>query len=648
MATSQHVTVGYKINPETGMPSKPLGVPISEIDRHLLIAGATGVGKSVTATHSVTSGHAGTDGATIVIDPKGDWAEQIVRTQHARPEEMADVLYFRTRDVLPGISFFDVRPAANSSIDRSQAVRAVVDHFRDIVADQLPEHTDSTVVAGDIIGYLIRSLFDPVEGSDQFSIRDLQTAVTDLRDTQRPPPTSMDELENLFESVLAADQHMFATIMQGVTTRVNKIYGDGQLRPLFDPVEDDTTFRFDTHLQEDRLIIFDLGGLHQRQQQVLANVILSLLWRALQRRHRQLRSDDIKQTLLFVDEVPQLDIEHRLDDLFALSRGYGLGLIPMMQFPEQLKQGGDLGPVRRLLNNCHSILTGTIPDDDSLRRQLDHPEVDLDKLDQQLKALPQDCWLFKPATSRNRTPVAPQLLADFPLPNGHPDIAPERRVFNPDDFEQIFADIRQDTAQTAGVEPATYGVDSGELVTPHLADDTLDALFVSDFETTIPLLDTLPGNATIVDGMTPACDTCQTTYEATLDGVLEAAGCCTGPTTIERSEIPPIELGLEIPSRSALAAKPVSPLQLIGIQIAYNLSAHRYDRRAFDPVFDSTKPLFERLGLTRSVLRPLEEMGYLRRNDVSRQVTYSVRPDGRSLIDESHGHGEVWGHGLWG
>lgn len=95
-----------------------------------------------------------------------------------------------------------------------------------------------------------------------------------------------------------------------------------------------------------------------------------------------------------------------------------------------------------------------------------------------------------------------------------------------------------------------------------------------------------------------------------------------------------------------LGVKPVSPLQLIGIQVAYNLSTHRYDRREFDPVFDSTKPLFERVGLTRSILRPLEEAGYLRRNDVTRQVTYSVRPDGRRLIDEEHGHGEVWGHGL--
>ncbi|WP_224271074.1 hypothetical protein [Haloprofundus salinisoli] len=78
--------------------------------------------------------HNVTDGADILIDPKGDgMPEEYLRAHYAKYGSLENVYYFDCAKVLPALSFFDIRDQLNAGIDRTTAVEDIVDHYIEIL-----------------------------------------------------------------------------------------------------------------------------------------------------------------------------------------------------------------------------------------------------------------------------------------------------------------------------------------------------------------------------------------------------------------------------------------------------------------------------------------------------------------------------------
>lgn len=129
MAREDIMVLGRELT-QDGEPGGPVGIPSEVWDRHLLISGQTGTGKTTTATTALTTAHPHTAGPTIVLDPKGaGWLDDIARAHYARTGSLEDVIYFDVAEYLPAVSVFDVRRDIDAGIPRLRAVQDVTDHF---------------------------------------------------------------------------------------------------------------------------------------------------------------------------------------------------------------------------------------------------------------------------------------------------------------------------------------------------------------------------------------------------------------------------------------------------------------------------------------------------------------------------------------
>jgi hypothetical protein len=616
-----------------GSVGDPVGVPLETATRHMLFSGATGAGKTVIAARALLSGHAHSEGLSIVVDPKGDLADLVTRGAYARTGTLDDVYCFDAMQALPKLSFFDLRPALDAGIDRFKVMTNTVGHFLDLTRALNPtEHR--AIRAPRVIANLLRANFDPVTGDDVFGISDLMADLYALRRNRTLPEVSAEWDEQLLTSHEEADDYTLDKILQGAVTRTELLYGDNLIRPLLDyaPADPTDAFRFDAVLDEDALLILDLSSVHDRAQRALSHVVLSTLWRSLQRSRRDPQSSP-STVLLFIDEVPQLDIGPRLADLIELGRRYGLGIGLIMQYPRQLDDPeATPNPYETVLNNVQSIVTGRVPEDQRLISKL---ADDLSKatVEERLKTLPQSHVLAQIATPYGERRPPTQQFVNPKLPHGHPD-ADGPRSFSAADREAYataLAACGRQTATEHGITPPAYT--EAERLSPTESDAAFRAaLQAEEYRTLLPVLD-LPDGVT--DDAEPGhlqCSTCEEPHPADSDGYLDALRCHAGDEEpITREAIPPIDLGLAL-DEAAIDDAPISIRGLVALQVLHNLHTNSYSE-AFDRVHDRPLGLFERVPVTTDDLDALAESGFIRDDHINETRYPTVTDSGRDLID---------------
>ena len=157
---------------------------------HVALFGRTGSGKSVALTNLLLWNAIATDGADLLLDSKGDGMPiEYLRAHYALHGDLEDVYYFDCTELLPALSFFDIRDQLESGIDRSTVVEDVVDHYIEVLVGIMgKERFYRAVRSPDIIRYLVKALFDPVHGTDAFSHRELQHAARRMHGTRDAPP----------------------------------------------------------------------------------------------------------------------------------------------------------------------------------------------------------------------------------------------------------------------------------------------------------------------------------------------------------------------------------------------------------------------------------------------------------------------------
>ena len=650
------LTLGQPLDQDGAPTGDPIAVPPPLQRLHVAWFGKTGSGKSTSLLTGLLANQAATDGADILITPKGDaTAEAYLRAHYAETGSLADVYYFDCAETLPALSFFDIRPQLAAGIDRATAVEDLTDHYIEILEGVMgPEQFHQAVRSPDIIRQLVKALFDPVHGDDAFTHRDLQQAAARFHETGEPPPVADDELQSMLYNVAANSQQTFDELLQGVHNRIEKIPLDQRLGQLFNHVPDDADPHFDLGdvIDEDAVVILDTGNLRAASQQALARTVLSKLWTALQRRAQRTEPADRPVVNLYLEEAAQLVTSGIVDDFLAQVRSFGCGVTLATQFPGQLRVRDEAAYVE-LLNNVSTIITGSVPVDEALAKRLATADLEPSAVGNRLRSLQRGHWLVRLPAPFDTQPPRPFLLASPPLPPGHPDgegFRPAREATFTTRCEQLRERTREQVGLDVTATQATTGSTTEAAATDTPDDAAADA--PARIDSALPYTERLP-EPVAYDSERHAvvCVDCasredrESRYDPSPEGLRAAINCCHDLADIDRDDCPICELPLKL-TYTERQESPISDAGLRFLQAVYSAHQGQYDPELeYDITRDSMHRLQEYVGIDAAEVDELREAGLVSRDCRYPHTLYTVTPEGRDAIGVRHREGVAYGAG---
>jgi len=472
------MAIGYALNDTGEAEGEPTHIPPRLLPTHYGRFGTTGSGKSKALINDLLSLYDNTEGPTILIIPKNDDMAQNYMRAHARRFGMTDleenVVHFPVPDVLPGFSFFDLEPSMETGRRREDAVQRKADHYEEILKLVMgTDRYERATVAPTLIKTLIKALFDEEYGrenglyrasTDYFAHRQLEHVVDQLWEAGPPnenigdaPRSSDEEVTRTIRRQLQLDPNTFANVMGGVGNRLAYISQDTHLRQIFNNTENQFDFR--DVLDEDTVILFDLGDLRDDAARIMTGVILTNLDAALKDRKRALsqHSDDYVVNLL-VDEAASVVVSDIMNDLLEKGRGFRLSVGLSMQFPEQMEAEGGRKIYLNALNNIGSSLIGKINVDRELARAMAHEEMDPTDFANRIRSLPRGEWIASlPSPTFGETGPYPFSLEPLPIPLGHPESESPLTAREEEQFTETLSSMHEHISDRHGVpaEPET-------------------------------------------------------------------------------------------------------------------------------------------------------------------------------------------------
>lgn len=641
----------------------PLVLPPALQPMHVGWFGKTGSGKSTSLINAILTNHAATEGADILIDPKGDgMAIDYLRAHYAIYGTLENVVYFDCARLLPAISFFDIRDELDAGVPRPTAVEDTVDHYIELLTGIMGrERFDQAVRSPDVLRYLVKAKFDPIHGTEAFSHRDLHGVVRRMHDRQSVPSVSDDDLEEMLGGVLDNRARSFDAIMQGVANRMEKIPVDRRLAAVFNHVPDESDPHFDLadYLDENVVIVFDTGDLRSNAQRALALVILSNLWTALRRRSRRADRDseargradetDNKQpddhaplsdedslplVNCYIEEAVSIAVSDLLKQLLAQSRSFDCSVTLSMQFPGQLRAHHE-DVYDEVLNNVSTVITGNIPADRRLAERLATESMSPQAVGNRLRALRRGQWLVRLPAAFDTPEPRPFLVSSSAPPPGDPAGTEQFGSTGNRAFEGALERLHDRTLDEAGLTLTVADVPEEDDEAP-----------LSRVDSALPHTERLPPTVEY-DAAIHAlrCTSCDNRYDPTIDGMRRVIACCSSLEEIDRDSVPICDLNLKLTAEER-AASDWSDHQLMFLQAVYNAQQRRYDPLEYDLLRDSMLRLQEYVGIETDAIRTLLETDYLRHDTDHPHRLYTVTHQGRELIGESYRRGVDYGHGV--
>jgi DNA helicase HerA-like ATPase len=654
--------LGYPLTDDDTTAVDPIALPPSLQTLHAAWFGKTGSGKSTALINAILENYVATDGADILVDPKGDgMPADYLKAHYARHGSLENVYYFDCSETLPAISFFDIRAQLEAGIDRTTTVEDVTDHYVEMLIGIMgKDRFERAVRSPDIIRYLVKAMFDPVHGSDAFAHSDLQAAATRMRDTRDAPPVVDEELRRMLAGVAANSKRSFDELMQGVANRIEKIPLDDRLGRLFNhvPGPDDPKFDLREIIDEDAVVILDTGGLRPESRRVVTLVLLSQLWTALQRRKQTADSDaDHPLVNLYLEEAATVASSGLVSELLAQSRAFGLSMTLAMQFPAQLRQSGTEA-YAEVLNNVSTVVTGNVSVDADLKRRLATESMPPDEVANRLRALRRGQWFVSLPSSFGVEEPRPFLVESAPIPAGHHEsdapLSEARRTA----FEAAFDAVRDRTRLEHGIDLAitrrraranTAGAGTaGDAET----DDEADSDSEPESESDVPPGSLLPHTKRLpdpieYDGSKHAllCEGCDSRYEPTRDGMERAIECCHDLESVDRDDVPVCSVSLKLSREERLQSR-YSDAQLRFLQTVYAAHQRRFDAELeYDLLNDSMRRLQEYVGIEAAGIDQLLAADLLAKDCTHPHVLYTVTPEGREAAKIQHREGVAHGDG---
>ncbi|GAA0682752.1 primase-like DNA-binding domain-containing protein [Natronoarchaeum mannanilyticum] len=466
------MAIGYALD-ENGVPEGiPTHVPPGLLPTHYGRFGTTGSGKSKALINDMLSLYANTEGPVVLIDPKGDGMTENYMRAHGRRFGLSDleenVIHFPVPDVLPGFSFFNLEPSLENGRRREDAVQRKADHYEELLKLVMGEERyERATVAPTVIQSLIKTLFDEEYGRENgryresenyFAHQQLEHAVDQLWDAGPPQPdmaevpqTSDEEIERTIRRQLQLDSSTFSNVMGGVGNRLAYISQDTHLRKIFNNTE--RRFDFRDVLDENKVILFDLGDLRDDAATIMTGVILTNLDDALKERKRNLdRQPDEYVANLLIDEAASVVVSDIMNDLLEKGRGFRLSVGLSMQFPEQIEAEGGRKVYLNALNNIGTSLVGKINVDQEMAQAMAHEEMDPVDFANRIRSLPRGEWIASlPSPTFGKTGPYPFSVEPLPIPEGHPESTQPLTDEEEERFQETLTAIQNRVSDGFGV-----------------------------------------------------------------------------------------------------------------------------------------------------------------------------------------------------
>lgn len=473
--------LGYALDEDEDMESIPTTLPPDLQTTHYGRFATTGAGKSKSLINDTLSLFEHTDGPTILIDPKGDgMLENYLRCHYAKfgAESLReDVIYFPIPEVMPGFSFFNIDQQLSDGKRRAAAQQDVADYYEELLKLVMgAERYRESKVAPNLIKGLIKSQFSETEGERRnpedpepnvFSHQDLEEAADQLKkaaeqeDKSLVPQTADERIRKTMTRHIDSDNREFGTIMDAVYNRLDYIRSDKFLQPIFDNTE--PQFSFSDHLNDDKVILFDLGDLRDDSTVIMAGLILTNLWDSLQRHSRTKCThghenvdecrvyareqanegpgsagisvdervperlpcreawDDDHVVNMIIDEAATVAVSDIMNKMLEQGRSFHLSLGLSMQYPEQMKDAGDRA-YKNVLQNIGTLCLGKIKLEDDIAQAMAHENMDVQEFANRMRALPRGEWVVQlPSPEFKETGPEPFSVSPLPIPPGHPE-----------------------------------------------------------------------------------------------------------------------------------------------------------------------------------------------------------------------------------
>ncbi|WP_433633023.1 hypothetical protein [Halomicrococcus sp. NG-SE-24] len=442
------MTVGTPLRNRNEFVDEPIRVPPDLLTTSYIRAASTGSGKSTAVQTEMLSLHEHVDGPTVLLDGKGDgMAENYLHAHYAKNGSLDDIYYFNAPEMLPAVSFFDIRPALAMGRSREDAVQDKVEHFHEIMRLILGEERhEQAYVANEILTFLIKALFDREYGQDAFSLEDLIQAVFRMSREKTLPELceANSHIEQSLVQKCQVDDRQFQQTMGAAANRLDKLVEHEHLYQMFTHVPEWDTeaeeyvgnaFDFREFVTDDAVILFDLGEFRAESQHALTMILLSNLWDAVQGRRgggesltggsRQNGSDaDDTIVNMIIEEAAAVATSSLVYEQFIpQGRAFGVSLGLIMQYPEQVAQYSMSDRAyTEILNNVKTKLIGNIATDAKLAESMAHENLSTTEFRNRVSRLPAGEWIAQlPSPHFGETGPAPFSLASLPIPDGHPE-----------------------------------------------------------------------------------------------------------------------------------------------------------------------------------------------------------------------------------
>ena len=429
-----------------------------------------------------------------------------------------NVYYFDMPDTIPGFTFFDIRSDIQAGMSRVDAMQNKADHYDEIMQFVMRgEDYNDSKVAPTLLSAFIKSLFDEEYGDrqyegtdidrtrespDYFTHNDLEHVAEELKRYQNTqgmetdgqtrtgsiPETSDPRIKRTLMRHVESQGTDFETIINAVFNRLDYIREDTHLRKIFDNTNN--AFDFRDHLNEDCVILFDLGGLRDEASKIMTGIILTNLWDAVEthdehsctvghdnpqecKQHARETGydenyppcrepwDDDHLINLIIDEAASVTISEMMSKLFEQGRGFNLSFGLAAQYPKQLEESGDESIFNTIFNNVGTLLFGKLRREQAVAEVLSHENIDAEEFKHRLSHLPEGEWIAQlPSPQFGETGPEPFSLLPLEPPAGHPASDNSLTEANKRYIERLIrTDIKQTMTQQYSIE-ATPDTDS--------------------------------------------------------------------------------------------------------------------------------------------------------------------------------------------
>ena len=444
------MAVGKPLRNRNEPLEEPIQIPPQLLTTSYIRAASTGSGKSKATQNDMLSLDEHVDGPTVLLESKGDgMVANYLHAHYGKNGDLNDVYHFDAPETLPAVSFFDIRPALAMGRAREDAVQDKVEHFHEIMRLILGEERhENAYVANEILTFLIKALFDREYGQDAFSLEDLIQAVGRMSREQTLPELceANAHIEQSLVQKCQVDERQFQQTMGAAANRLDKLVEHDHLYRIFTHVPEwdaqaeeyvGNAFDFREFLDEDAVILFDIGELRAESRHALTMVLLSNLWDAVQGRRG--RGESLNRgggedgtTTGETDTIVNMIIEEAAavatsslvyEQFIPQGRAFGVSLGLILQYPEQVAQYSTSDrPYTEILNNVKTKLIGNIATDAKLAESMAHENLSPTEFRNRVSRLPAGEWIVQlPSPHFGETGPAPFSLASLPIPEGHPE-----------------------------------------------------------------------------------------------------------------------------------------------------------------------------------------------------------------------------------